>query len=156
MDNGQEEFHDVSIDNRTFDENINDVPQVGNSRTRPRPRIQSDGNTSTSVYQRMLTVEGNEHTSASYGENNAGFIEIKKTPVPVPGAYLMNVLPVPALDCYSKTPAPSVKVRRRVKHPKFYDFGRKIESFTRHNWPLVEPSAQNLAKADMFYSGTLV
>ena len=150
MDNGQDDFHDVSIDNQTFDENIHGVPQAGRSRI--RPRMQSDGNISTTVHQRLTTVDGTEFSSAGY----AGFIEIQRETAPVDGAYFMNVLPAPALDIYSNTPPPSFKVGRRVKHPNFHDFGRRNESFRRHNWPLVEPSAQKLAKADMFYSGTFI
>lgn len=139
-----ESFPDLSIDNHTFDQHIGS-----------RHESTSDGQgQSTPVLSQVRTVEGQVLSTQNFGIENVGFIRIQRRPTSDESAYFMNVLPVPALDCYAGTPPPSVKVGKFVKHSQFCSLKSRLQSFLHHKWQLRKPSASTLASAGLFYLGT--
>lgn len=144
--NGAEGCSDLSIDNRTFDHNIN-AQHSSSGSAQP---------SSTNIGTRLLTAEGHTETSDSYGDESTRFVRFQRRPTDVDGASICNILPVPALDFYKDTPPPSEKVGEFVKHPEMYSLRERLATFLKHHWPLGNPSASTLGNAGFFYTGPFV
>ena len=138
-----ESSSDLSIDNRSFDQHIDSRSQSNASSRRQN----------TEILSQVCTVEGHVLSAENSGTDHAGFVRIQTRPTSDENAYFKNVLPVPALDCYSGAPSPSTKVGKFVKYPRFCSLDSRLRSFYQHRWPLRQPSPAALASAGFFYQG---
>lgn len=145
-----EDLDDLSFDNRTFDHNIDsDHRSTGDN------QLQSI-DTADALSSAVQTVDGRVIESCSLGNENSRFLRIQTRHTQEEGAYFVNVLPVPALDCYATTPEPSTKIGKYIKHPEFRTLTKRLESFLNYRWPREKPSAYALGTAGMFYRGMIL
>ena len=135
-----ESFSDLSVDNHTFDQHIDTSNHASSG-------AQGDN---TNILSQVRTVDGHRLTPENYGSGNDGFIRIQRTPTADDRAFVVNVLPTPALPVH---PPPSVRVGKFVKNPEYLSFNRRLRSYYQRRWPLKQPSPEALAYAGFFYRG---
>lgn len=141
---------DLSLDNLTFDQNIDATRAPASSGTTTSSGASATISTQSSsvhgngIAQRVVTAKGDEILSSSFGPN-AMFIGKQQR---------CRVLPVPNLPGYENLPPATKKIGKFVKFSQFKDYEARLQTFTDWHWPLQKPSAESLAKADMFFSGS--